>query len=172
MTPAAPAGVTVRIATPDDHEAISHLFAVSYGTLMRAAYEAAVLEAALPLMTRANPLLLASGTFFVADTAGNVVGCGGWTRARPDRGDVERGLGHVRHFATHPDHTGLGIGRVLYEACEKQALAAGVERFECYASLNAEGFYSALGFEALARIDVPLNDEIRLPAVRMIRAIG
>lgn len=171
MTTEARRGVTVRVATPDDHEAISGLFTASYGALMRSAYEAAVLDAALPLMTRANPLLLASGTFFIADAAGNIVGCGGWTRARPGRGDVESGLGHVRHFATHPDYTGLGVGRALYDACEGQALAASVKRFECYASLNAEGFYSALGFEALARISVPLNDEIRLPAVHMTRVL-
>lgn len=172
MTTAALRGVTVRIATPDDHDTISSLFAASYGSLMRGAYEPALLDAALPLMTRANPLLLAWGTFFVAETGDATVACGGWTRVRPGRGDVVRGLGHVRHFATHPAHTGLGIGRSLYQACEKQALAAGIERFECYASINAEGFYAALGFQALARITVPLNDEIRLPAVHMNRAIG
>jgi len=172
VTARSPVGIAIRIAEPDDHEAISALFAASYGTLMGGAYEPATLEAALPLITRANPLLLASGSFFVAQAGDAMVGCGGWTRVRPGRGDVEPGLGHVRHFATHPSHTGLGIGRALYRACESQALAAGVGRFECYASLNAEGFYAALGFATVKRITVPVSHSVRVPAVHMTRAIG
>jgi len=171
VTTTAPRDVTVRIATSHDHEAVSRLFEASYGTLMRSAYEPGLLEPALPLMTRANPMLLASGTFFVAELGDATVGCGGWTRARPGRGDLEPGVGHVRHFATHPDYTGRGIGRALYRACETQATAKGVKRFECYASLNARGFYAALGFTTLARISIPLSEAVHLPAAHMARPL-
>ena len=50
-------------------------------------------------MTRANPGLLASGTYYVAESRDSlIVGCGGWTRESPVDGGIEPGLGHIRHF--------------------------------------------------------------------------
>lgn len=45
-------------------------------------------------------------------------------------------------------------------------------RFECYAGLNAEGFYAALGFAAVGRFDVPLGGSLLLPSVVMRRFVG
>lgn len=162
----------IRVATPDDHSAVSELFEASYSVLLQGHYQRAELEAALPLLTRANPMLLASGTFFVANSVqASVVGCGGWTRERPGKGDTDSRLAHIRHFAIDPGYTRRGIGRALYEACETQARRAGIERFECYASLNAEGFYVALGFERIETIDLELAGGKTLPAVWMTRSI-
>lgn len=139
---------------------------------MQPYYAPPLLDAALPYITRANPILLASGTFFLAeDPNGNAVGCGGWTRERPGKGDVEPELGHIRHFATRPDHTGRGIGRSLYSACVRQAKSAGIIRLECYASLNAVGFYSALGFKKTEDMDVELSGQTKLPSVLMMQSI-
>jgi hypothetical protein len=42
---------------------------------------------ALPIISRARPELLASGTYFVAlDGNGRMVGAGGWTRGAPEGG--------------------------------------------------------------------------------------
>lgn len=165
-------GIRIRPARPDDEAAVSALLAASYPVLMPAGYDPAVLSAALPLMTRANPALLASGRYFLAEEAGGqVVGCGGWTPERPGRGDVAPGLGHIRHFATHPERLGRGIGRAIYEASAAQAGAAGVQRFECYASLNAVAFYAALGFVARGRMEVAMGPEVRFPCEVMDREI-
>lgn len=160
---------SIRPATPDDAAAVTKLLRASYPVLMKSAYTAGVLAAALPSMTRANPDLLASGTYFVAQTdTDELVGCGGWTRQAPGTAVVEGDIGHVRHFGTHPDWTGRGIGRALYEACEDQAAAAGIARFNCFASLNAEGFYAALGFERVGPIEVAMPDA-SFPGVLMRR---
>lgn len=165
-------GWAVRVATPDDAAAVGALLAASYPALMPAGYEAAVLAAALPLMTRANPALLASGRYFlVEDADGRAVGCGGWTPERPGRGDVVAGLGHIRHFATHPDRLGRGIGRAIYAACDAQARADGVRRFECYASLNAVAFYAALGFVPLGRLEVAMGPKAVFPCERMEKTL-
>lgn len=163
---------SIRIAVPENHRAVSRLFDASYSRLLRGYYPEPLLEAALPLLTRANPMLLACGTFFVAESdEGAVVGCGGWTRERPDKGDVASRLAHIRHFATDPDHARSGIGRAIYRACEEQARNEGIARFECYAGLNAEGFYAALGFERIETIDLRLGGDATLPAVWMTRQI-
>lgn len=58
----------LRTATPDDRAAVSDLLDQSYRVLMAGAYPADLLAQALPLITKANPVLLAAfsaGTVFV-----------------------------------------------------------------------------------------------------------
>ncbi len=161
---------TVRVATRDDRDPISAVLAASYPPLMQTHYSASVLARALPLMIVANPDLLRSKTYYVAETEDRrIVGCGGWTLARPGTGAVEAGLAHIRHFATHPDWTGQGVGRAIFATCRKGAASAGAIRLECYASLNAEAFYAALGFAALEPFDVALDEDVIFRSMRMIR---
>jgi len=163
---------TIRLTTIADESHVAELLRGSYPTLMRASHDPAVLDAALPMMTRANPVLLSSGTYYLAEAGdGLAVGCGGWTRERPGSGEVAPELAHIRHFATHPYWIGHGIGRALYRRCEEQARSAGIRRFECNASLNGEGFYAALGFAPLRRIELPMGPGVMVPAILMQRSI-
>ena len=163
---------SVRPATPDDAPAVTELLEASYPVLMAAGYDDATLALALPLMTRANPALLKSGTFYVAETEdGGIVGCGGWTFEHPGSGMTEPGVAHIRHFGTHAYWTGRGVGRAIFEHCLNDAISSGAGRFQCYSSLNAEGFYAALGFRAVRPEAVRMSDELRLPVVFMERPI-
>ena len=172
MTRAMSSAFLLRMATLADEDRVSALLHSSYSTLMATAYEPATLNALLPFIAKANPALLSSGTYYLAESEGGpVVGCGGWTHERPGRGEVEDGLAHIRHFATHPEWAGHGIGRSLYNRCETEAKASGAKRFECYASLNAEPFYAALGFTRVRPIDVKMPGGLIMPSIRMERAI-
>lgn len=158
----------VRVATLSDAAGVGALLRASYPVLMASAYDEALLTPALRLMTRANPALLESGTFYVAEAQDELmVGCGGWSLDPPGGDAVEAMLGHIRHFGTHPDWTERGIGRAIYRLCEADARSAGITSFECDASLNAEKFYSALGFESIRRRDVELSAGVVLPGVLM-----
>ena len=86
-------------------------------------------------------------------------------------GRSHRGSATSGTSAVHPDWTGLGLGRVLFTACERQAKTAGQDRFECCATLNAEGFYQALGFTTLARTDTLIAGKHRFASVTMTRPI-
>ncbi|GJD63816.1 GNAT family N-acetyltransferase [Methylobacterium frigidaeris] len=155
-------------AWTDDGDAVTAVLAASYPVLMAASYEADTLTWALPLMVRANPALLASGRFHLAEVPDGIVGVGGWTPERPGTGEIEPGLGHVRHFAVHPAWIGRGVGRRVFAACRSQAQGGGVSAFECYASLNAEPFYRALGFREFGRREIPLGGgAVGFPAVLM-----
>ena len=165
------ADISIRVAHPDDAEAVTAVLQDGYPGPMASAYDAAILERALPAMTLANPALLASGTYHVAEVEGQVVGCGGWTFERPATGEIEPSVAHLRHFGTRARWAGRGIGRRLYERCEAEARAAGVTMFECYSSLNAELFYTALGFERIAPIDVAMSNGAVLPSVQMMRRL-
>jgi N-acetylglutamate synthase-like GNAT family acetyltransferase len=162
----------LRIATLEDAAAIGAVLAASYSRLMTAAYPAAVLARALPAMTRANPELLVSGRYYLVEAdSGECLGCGGWSDHPPDGPDPDPRRAHIRHFATHPDWTGRGVGRMIYERCEADARAAGFTAFEAYASLNGEAFYAALGFRRLEAIETPMPGGVSFPAVRIERAI-
>lgn len=162
----------IRLATPDDAAAVTALLVGTYPPLMQGHYNVDVLAVALPLMTKANLTLLASGTFYLAETeAGQLVGCGGWTHERPGTGEVEPGLAHIRHFAADPEFAGQGIGRAIFQVCTRDACKAGLTRMECNSSLNAEGFYAAMGLQRCALIEVPLGNGVVLPSVLMTGTI-
>lgn len=164
--------VPIRVATPQDRDGVTGLLRVSYPALVRGAYDAATFDAISPVLTVAQPALLRSGSYFVAETtAGTIVGCGGWTRERPGSGEIRPGLGHVRHFAVHPDWTRRRIGQRMYARCVAQAKASSVETLECYSTLNGEAFYAALGFRSTGRIEVEMANGVRFPGIRMLAQI-
>ena len=159
---------TIRTATLKDAEVVTTLLTACYPVLMKGAYDAEVLACALPLMTKANPKLLASDTFYVAQSNdGRIIGCGGWTHERPGTGEIEQGLAHIRHFATHPDWLGQGVARKLFEKCQTEASTQGAVQLECFSSLNAEGFYGAMGLKRQNVFDVQMGPDVRFPSVRM-----
>lgn len=134
---------------------------------MAGAYDEGLLARALPLMTRANPKLLASGTYYIAEIEGEAVGCGGWTHEEPGSGLVVSGSAHIRHFGVVQQLAGQGVGRALYQRCAADAEEAGVSRFKCYSSLNGKSFYSALGFVTVCPVAVPMGDGLTFPSIHM-----
>lgn len=163
---------TLRNATPQDEAAVTEVLKTSYTKLLSSCYDEALLAKALPLMTRASPALLSGGSYFVAETGDDaLVGCGVWSRERPGSAEIVPKLGHIRHFAVHPAWIGRGIGRAIYATCAEQARSTGIRQFDCYASLNAQGFYAALGFRSVRRVDVPMSATVSLPGILMERPI-
>ena len=159
---------SVRKSNAADLGPVTELLQASYPVLMKSAYDSEMLDPALKLMTRANPKLLSSGTYYVAESeSGTLVGCGGWTREQPGDDVIRDGIGHIRHFGTHPDWSRRGIGSGIYRLCEEDAREAGIHRFECYSSLNAEAFYSTLGFKRIAIVDIRMTPDVSIISCHM-----
>ena len=162
---------TIRIATSSDACGVSDLLKTSYGELLAGHYESALLARALPLISRANPALLNSGRYFVAyDGENRIVGCGGWSVDRPGTGELEGGLAHVRHFATHPSWVRRGVAKALLLRCIRDADAHGAEAIESFSTLSAVDFYRALGFDVIQEMNVELTPGLEFPSVRMRRS--
>jgi GNAT superfamily N-acetyltransferase len=171
------AGFRVRTASPEDAEAVSALLHASYQSLMALGYEPVFFARALPILTKANPVLLSCGTWYVVEMPvadGALIGCGGWTRQRPGAPNepVDPALGYIRHFATHPSCTRRGIGRALFDRCLADARVAGVCSFECFSNVGAEGFYRALGFRTVEPMNLALGEGLTVPCVRMFCQIA
>ena len=163
---------TIRVASLEDEESVTALLQASYPLLMSSRYSLEMLSVVLPAMTKANPSLLLSGTFYLAETTNKlVIGCGGWTREKPGSGEITAGVGHIRHFATHPQWVGKSVGRTIYQRCKREAKIANIHCLECYSSLNAEGFYAALGFQAVKNLEILLGNNQKIASVWMRRFI-
>src|SRR5262245_26435144 len=138
----------IRTASLSDADAVSTLLVASYSILLPPHYSGETLRSALPHMTKANPQLLASATFYVAEAGpGHLVGCGGWTAARPGSGEIVEGEAHIRHFATHPDSVRRGVGATLLARCFSDAQHLSIRKLYCLSTLGAEPFYEAFGFK-------------------------
>lgn len=161
---------SIRVARPEDFEALSSLLLASYSTLLAGHYDHDLLETALPFMTRANPALLASGTYYVAESGNDVIGCGGWSAGRPGSGETSEGEAYIRHIASHPEWLGRGVGRSLLSRCVREARPL-VHTLHCFSTRNAEPFYRACGFATIGPMDVPMGPTLKFPAVRMKREL-
>ena len=163
---------SIRAARPADSEAVSAVLLASYSTLLATHYDPDMLEGALPFIGRANPTLLASGTYYLAESrTGAILGCGGWSTMRPGGGENIPGEAHIRHFATHPDWQGRGIGASLMARCFAEAEPF-ASRLHCFSTLNAEPFYRACGFKTIGPIKVPMGPTLKFPAMQMARWLG
>ena len=165
--------LTLRPATRDDLSAVDALLARSYPRLLAADYPPSVLVTAVPLIARARPELLVSGSYWIAlDAGGRVVGAGGWTPAAPQPAALsDAGTGHVRHVVTDAGRVRQGIGRALMARVMRQAQEAGMRQLDCLSTRTAVPFYAALGFRVLGPVEVPLRPGIVFPAVRMVRSL-
>ncbi|WP_380993772.1 GNAT family N-acetyltransferase [Sedimentitalea sp. HM32M-2] len=142
---------------------VDALLARVYPRLLKPDYPPSVLVTALPIISRANPALLSSGTYHVAVTELDaLVGAGGWTR---DRSDAE--LGHIRHVVTDDRLLRRGIGRAVVAHSLNEAREAGMVRMECWSTRTAEPFYAALGFVTRGPMEIELRPGIAFPALRM-----
>jgi GNAT superfamily N-acetyltransferase len=157
--------ITLRSSTGRDFDAIDAMLARSYPRLLKNHYLPSVMVTAVPLISRANPALVRSGTYYVAETAdGEIIGAGGWTPAAEGRFAAE-----VRHMVVDWRHQRQGLGRRLMMGIFAEAQLQGVRRIEARATRAAVSFYEAMGFEDLGQVTVPLRPGINFPAVMMRR---
>lgn len=159
--------ITLRSATARDVAAVDTLLGRSYPKLLKADYPPSVMVTAVPLISRANPALVQSGTYYVAETSeGEILGAGGWTTVRGSGATAE-----VRHLVVDWRRQRLGIGRRLMMGIFAEAQLQGICRFEARATRTAVPFYAAMGFETVGHAVATLRPGIDFPIVVMRRFV-
>lgn len=160
--------ITLRTALPSDLAALDRLLGRSYPRLLAPDYPPSTLVLAVPRFARAQPELLQSGRYFVAEDAqGRILAAGGWSWRSPSGHEVERS-GHVRHVATDPDVVRQGLGRMIMTRVMLEARDAGVRWLDCLSTRTAVSFYQALGFRIMHPKDLALGPGIDFPVLRML----
>jgi putative acetyltransferase len=109
-------------------------------------------------------LLEDDGAFFVAERPDRLVGVGGWS---PDSQALE--VAWLRYLFVHPDSAGQGIGRQLVEKVEADARGHGKAGFRVWSSLNATGFYVALGYRRVRQGRWPVTGTIEIDYVLLAK---
>jgi GNAT superfamily N-acetyltransferase len=146
------AGPTLRIAAPEDEAVVDALMKQSASVLFPRFYDERQAASAVRYVSRADPLLLRDGTYFVLESGGEMVACGGWSRR--DR-----------------LHTG-GLGRRILEECEAAARSEGFSRLILTATLPGLPLYEAYGFERTGDVEVTMPDGVSIPCVAMEKPIA
>ena len=173
----------LRVATPADAIAVELLMKASAAALFPRFYDARQSDSAVRFVAEIDPLLLADGTYFVLETGGEPVACGGWSRrdrlytGSGDADDDARLLdpakepARVRAMFVRPDWTRRGLGQRILEACEHAARREGFTRLALVATLPGLPLYLAYGFRRLDDVDVVMPDGVVIPCVSMDMAI-
>jgi GNAT superfamily N-acetyltransferase len=170
---------SLRKATLEDRAALEVLIAESARGLSRSDYTNEQIEAALGAAFGVDSELIRDGTYFVAESEGRIVGCGGWSRrrtlfggdAQPGRVsellDPTRDSARIRAFFVQPDWARRGIARAILERCESEAREHGFRSAELLATLPGERFYRAMGYAGRERVEHRLDDCVTIDFVPM-----
>jgi len=174
---------SLRLATPADERELDELMKVSAAALFPRFYDERQAASAVRYVPEVDPILLSDGTYFVLESGGEAVACGGWSR----RDRLHAGSGgadgdmrlldpatepaRVRAMFVRSDWTRRGLGRRILEDCEHAARREGFARLVLMATLPGVPLYRAYGFEPLEELEITLPDGVTLPCVSMSMSI-
>lgn len=175
------AGLTHRIATPDDAAALAGVMDAAIAELQKGFLDPAQIESSRMIMGLDRQLLI-DGTYFMVLDGEAIAGCGGWSRRAtlyggdhtPGRDaallDPASEAARVRAMYTHPAFARRGVGRLILQLCEAAARAEGFRRVELMATLSGRALYSQCGYEDIEAIE-DARGGAPVPLVRMGKPI-
>lgn len=170
--------MSLRPAQLADIPALQALIAESV-MVLQLDYSEAQRQAALGTVFGVDTQLIIDQTYFVIETDGEIVACGGWSfrktlygadalAGREDnRLDPGVDAARIRAFFVKPGWTRRGLGGQILKACEGAAEAAGFRHFELGATLTGIPLYRAYGYKPIEATEAQMADGLTLPIVRM-----
>jgi GNAT superfamily N-acetyltransferase len=175
------AGLSSRLAGPEDIPALQAVMAAAIGELQKGFLSPAQIESSR-VIKGLDSQLVADGTYFVVEEEDRIAGCGGWSRRatlyggdhtpgrEPALLDPAVDAARVRAMYTHPDFARRGVGRLILDLCEAAAKAEGFARLELMGTMSGRPLYESYGFVAIEEI---LDDRggAAVPLVRMGKSI-
>jgi GNAT superfamily N-acetyltransferase len=169
----------IRLATADDLADIERVMRASTASLSAGFYDDAQIASAVRFIAVPDRQLVDDRTYFVAEVEGRVAACGGWSaRKKLFTGTADQEVAEgwldpatdaarIRAMFVDPAYARRGLGRLILNASEEAARAAGFVRFELMATLPGLPLYAACGYEEVAPTMLHLPDGAALGAVLM-----
>ena len=172
----------LRQAMHEDAPRLMPLIERSVLTLQAKDYSRSQLEAALGTVYGVDMALIVDGTYYVVEAAGEIVGCGGWSRRATlfgvhklvrDDSTLKPGVdpARIRAFFIDPDWARCGIASAILGACEAAALAEGFTTLSLAATLTGVAFYRRQGFQDVRNFDTPLPNGEGMALVAMEKSL-
>jgi GNAT superfamily N-acetyltransferase len=188
--PKATAFIDFRLACLEDIPALTELIPASARSLQASYYTPAQIEGALGTVFGVDSQLIQDGTYFIAESENQIVGCGGWSKRKTLYGGDSRterlrqrvknieedrlldprvDAAKIRAFFVHPAWARRGIGSEIMRRCEMAALDAGFKTIEIVATLAGEPLYQSFGYHLIDRFEIALPNNSVLPVIRMVK---
>jgi len=173
--------MTFRLARPEDIEALTALMDAAVAELQKPFLDDGQIASSRKIMGL-DTQLIEDGTYFVVESDGELVGCGGWSRRATLYGgdqtpgrrstllDPSRDSARIRAMYTHPRHARRGVGRLIIRLCEDAARAEGFKGMELMSTLAGEPLYRQCGYEARERL-IDDRGGVPVPLVRMAKEL-
>jgi GNAT superfamily N-acetyltransferase len=171
--------IQLRLAVPEDVPVLRELIDASVRGLQTQDYTPAQIEGALKTVFGVDSQLIADGTYIVAESESQIVGCGGWSKRKTLYGsdqwsgredsllDPDCDAAKIRAFFIHPEWARRGVGGMILKACEDAARRAGFKRYEMGATLTGAKLFGVKGYVAVRPITIPLANGEVLPVIHM-----
>lgn len=173
----------LRPATLADGPDLQSLIARSARQLSAGDYSPEQVEGALRGAFGVDTQLIHDGTYFVIESGGQIVACGGWSyrrtlfggdsRAGRDAAELDPRVdaAKVRAFFVDPQHARRGLGTRLLDYCEAQARARGFSRVELMATLPGVRLYSARGYVPAELVRYAVGSGVAIEFVPMTKTL-
>lgn len=170
-----------RLAGAGDVDAMRALMDLSIAELQKPHLDAHQIASSRLLMGL-DTQLVADRTYFVVEIAGQLAGCGGWSRRATMYGgnctpgrtpallDPAHEAARIRAMYTHPAHVRKGVGRLILGVCEHAARMEGFKRVELVATLSGEALYDACGYTVVERFS-DARGGAPVPLMRMVKVL-
>ena len=174
----------IREARRSDTESIAELIAESVRGLAVGFYDNRQIELSIRSVFGIDHQLIEDGTYFVAESDGQIVGCGGWSKRKtlfgasaygesrdPELLEPKVDAAKIRAFFIHPSAARKGIGKAILQRCEDEASAAGFRKVEMMATLPGVPLYSACGYEKAESVAIPVGEGLEIECIRMFKQL-
>nr|WP_255666730.1 MULTISPECIES: GNAT family N-acetyltransferase [unclassified Legionella] len=139
------------------------------------------IEGAIHFIFGVDKELIKDQTYYVIEKEGDVIACGGWSKRKTlfggDQCAVrEKGFlnpqtdyAKIRAFFVHPNHARQGLGKMLLEYCEQQALFHGFRKMEMMATLPGAKLYEICGYQIIEPEYFAFPDGKKFKMLKMIK---
>jgi GNAT superfamily N-acetyltransferase len=174
---------THRIARRADVPQLKKLMTSAIRELQKAFLSPEQVEASFDVMGL-DTQLIDDGTYFIVEENGVIAGCGGWSRRATLFGgdhsagrsaallDPAKDAARVRAMYTNPSFARRGVGRLILDLCEGAAAAEGFRRVELAGTMSGVPLYRACGYRDIQAFEADTRAGVRIPLIRMGKAIG
>lgn len=173
----------VRPARFEERDRLEALISISARELSREDYSEQEIETAITYVFGVDSEVVKDGTYYVVETPGQIVACGGWSRRRKPFGgdqyhsasellDPTKDPAKIRAFFVHPDWARRGIASLLLKHCESEAKFHGFSTMEMTATLPGVKFYRQHGYQETALSHHAMPNGVTLAFMPMIKALA
>jgi GNAT superfamily N-acetyltransferase len=159
----------IRRAHRGEAALIAHMRRASLWCLDLAGHSTEIISDLLRRVPDFDAELVESGTYFVAERAGDVLGGVGWSPLGEKGAEDDAVM--VRGFFVDSEDSRVTIGTRMLAHVEADAARAGFGAAEIVAPASLHGFYRGLGFRTICRLPFVHGDE-SLPLVHMRKVLS